>query len=217
MLLLSSCGQASVASSKGTPQARQTSPTYVAIGASDTFGIGTEDPYNESWPADLAFLMGDKIRLVNLGVPGITTHAALEAELPIALESRPQFVTIWLAVNDLVAQVPVDNYSHDLDLMLTRLQQVAPHAKIAVGNLPDLTKLPSFAHDNPLVLSRKIEVYNNAIAGVVQQHHVILVDLSGQRYNLQDFPQYISGDGLHPSAIGYERLAELFYVAISKN
>ena len=27
--------------------------TYVALGASDTFGIGANDPYNENWAADL--------------------------------------------------------------------------------------------------------------------------------------------------------------------
>ncbi|HET8840124.1 MAG TPA: GDSL-type esterase/lipase family protein [Ktedonobacteraceae bacterium] len=188
--------------------------TYVAIGASDTFGIGTDDPYNQSWPADLTFLLGGKIRMINLGVPGITADGALKSELPIALEAHPQLITVWLAVNDLATDVPVDEYSYNLDLILSRLQKSAPGARIAVGNVPDLTRVPSFSKQDPYVLSQQIDAYNSAIASVVQDHHVILVDLSGQGYNIQAFPQYISRDGLHPSAIGYERLAELFYAAI---
>src|ERR1700736_5073928 len=38
--------------------------TYVAIGASDTFGIGADDPQTESWPVDLAAKFGSDIRLV---------------------------------------------------------------------------------------------------------------------------------------------------------
>src|SRR5713101_1100073 len=41
--------------------------TYVAIGASDTFGLGTNDPYDDNWPTDLASLLGaSHIHLINL-------------------------------------------------------------------------------------------------------------------------------------------------------
>jgi acyl-CoA thioesterase I len=216
-LLLSSCAQRSQApGSKHALNSQSASLTYVAIGASDTFGTGTTDPYSQNWPDDLAVLLGGNIHLINLGIPGITTHTALSAELPVALDAHPDLVTIWLAVNDLAANVPLDSYSHDLDLVLSRLQAAAPHARIEVGNVPDLTSVPFFHSDNPVTLRQQIEAYNAAIASVVQHHHAILVDLSGQGYNLQAFPEYISSDGLHPSAAGYERLAFLFYQALLK-
>src|SRR2546421_8878417 len=41
--------------------------TYVAIGASETFGIGTETPYSENWPTDHVALLGNgHIQLINL-------------------------------------------------------------------------------------------------------------------------------------------------------
>jgi lysophospholipase L1-like esterase len=190
--------------------------TYVAIGASDTFGIGTDDPYSENWPGQLASLFKQPVHVLNLGIPGITLHAALQAELPVALDAHPGLVTVWLAVNDLATGVALPNYSHDLDTLLTRLQAAAPRAQIAVGNLPDLTSVPFFAAFQPLILRQEIRAYNGAIASLVKRHHALLVDLSGQRYNLQVFPQYISRDGLHPSSIGYLQLAELFYEALQK-
>ncbi len=188
----------------------------MAIGASDTFGIGTDDPYTQNWASDLTTLLGNQMHLVNLGIPGMTLDVALDAELPIALEAHPALVTIWLAVNDLAAQVPLTNYEHDLDLMLTRLQTAAPQARIAVGNVPDLTSVPFFASYDQTDLRQNIDAFNNVIARVVKHHHVILVDLSGQGYNLQTFPQYLSRDGLHPSAVGYAQLAQLFYQALRK-
>ena len=52
---------------------------YVAIGASDTFGIGAGDPLNDNWPNDLAGLLGSQVRVVNLGIPGADASNALQA------------------------------------------------------------------------------------------------------------------------------------------
>lgn len=217
LLLLSSCGPVRTQ----TPQVTQaqnvpSTTTYVALGASDTFGTGTGDPYNENWPLDLSKLLGPNAHLINLGVPSMTLHVALTAELPIALASHPNLVTIWLAVNDLATNVPLENYRHDLDTMLTRLQTGSPGVRIEVGNMPDLTSVPFFQDYDQEALRQQIVDYNAVIASVVQQHHAILVDLSAQGYNLQEFPEYISGDGLHPSALGYLRLAQLFFDALQQ-
>jgi acyl-CoA thioesterase I len=195
------------------PNAKLTA--YVAIGASDTFGIGTENPYDENWPTDLAALLGPShIHLINLGIPDITTHDALRLELPVALDSHPDLVTIWLGVNDIVAKVPVNNYANDLNTLLTRLRANAPHARIAIANIPDLTLLPFFAQVDQQVLSQQIQAYNTVIASNARQHQAILVDLTQQNYNLQTHPEYISDDGLHPTDIGYQQLAKLFYQAL---
>ena len=208
-------GQASNTGSLTTvPQGSHGKLTYVAIGASDTFGIGTGEPYSDNWPTDLADMLGSNVHLINLGIPGIIVHQALSVELPIALDSHPDLVTIWLAVNDLVAKVPVDSYSHDLDLLLSRLQASAPRARILVANVPDLTLLPYFQAYNPLLLQSRIQAYNAAIAGIVQQHHVILVALSQQNYNIEAHPEYISSDGLHPNDLGYMQIAKVFYAAL---
>jgi lysophospholipase L1-like esterase len=213
--VLSGCASSSSSPTRNTQSKKQAAAfTYVAIGASDTFGVGANDPYTENWPSDLTELIGGRVHLLNLGVPSMTVHNALDTELPIVLTTQPNLVTIWLAVNDLATHVPVDNYSHDLDTLLSRLQAVAPHARIEVGNVPDLTSVPFFFTYDQNTLRQEMSAYNRAIASIVKRHHTILVDLSGQSYNLQEFPQYISGDGLHPSTSGYLQIAQLFYQSL---
>jgi acyl-CoA thioesterase I len=220
ILFLASCGQSPEAQSSNPKQVNQVSDsqiTYVAIGASDTFGIGTSDPYTQNWPTDLAEKLGQRVHLINLGIPGVTLHDALNLELPVALDSHPELVTIWLGVNDIVDHVPINSYSHDLDFMLKRLRSQAPSASILIANIPDLTLLPYFISYNQQLLHQQIEQYNATIVHETQQYHTFLVDLSQQNYNLKDHPEYISNDGLHPTDLGYLQLAELFYKTLQQS
>jgi len=222
MFLLVGCselpgGQSTSNNLDSAHQASQSQLTYVAIGASDTFGIGTDDPYTQNWASDLTVELGPRVHLINLGIPGVLVHDALSLEVPIALDTHPNLITVWLAVNDIVAKVPVNSYSHDLDLLVSRLQAGVPHAIIAIANVPDLTFIPRFSKLDPhaqQVLYMQMLNYNAAIAVIVKRHHIILVDLSQQGFNLKNHPEYISGDGFHPNDIGYLQLAELFYQAL---
>jgi lysophospholipase L1-like esterase len=211
---LVSCGQSPVGQTSASSKVQQqqksgTTVTYVAIGASDTFGIGANDPYHENWASDLAQKLGKDYHLINLGIPSITVHDALNEELPVALDAHPGLVTIWLAVNDLADGVTVSSYSHDLNVLIRRLKANSPHVRIAIANVPDLMLLPYFSSYNPQLLRQLVQSYNTAIASIARDNHVILVDLSG--FDLKHFPEYISNDGLHPSTIGYFQLSELFY------
>lgn len=188
--------------------------TYVAIGASDTYGVGADDPQTQNWPADLSTLLGQRMRLINLGVPNIDVHAALGVELPIALDAHPALVTIWLAVNDLADNVPVASYAHDLDLLLTHLRAAVPHARIAVANVPDLTLLPRFKSYDVQTLRTQILAYNTVIASIVARHSALLVNL--YQSDLAQHPEYISSDGFHPNTIGYTQVAQLFYQVLKR-
>lgn len=200
---------------KTQQQKGATQTVYVAIGASDTFGVGTDAPYSESWPDDLAQLLGfSRIHLINVGIPEVTLHDALGQELPIALDAHPNLVTIWLGVNDIADGVPANSFASDLDTMLSRLRAKAPNARIAIANIPDLTLLPAFKDYDQQALLQQVQAYNIVIASAAQRYGAILVELSQQNYNLKAHPEYISDDGLHPNDIGYQQLAKLFYKAI---
>ena len=215
---LAACSIPATNGQAGTKVVVQQNPkarlTYVAIGASDTFGIGADDPATENWAADLAAKMGSGVRLINLGIPGITLHEALSVEAPVAIDAHPDLITIWLALNDLANDVPIDSYTHDLDLLLTRIQVAAPHARVAIANVPDLTLLPYFNSTDPQTLYAQVQAYNDAIASVAKHHSVIVVDLYQRWQELRNHPEYISSDGLHPSTLGYTQIADLFYQAL---
>ena len=152
--------------------------------------------------------LGPDVRLVNLGVSGSTLAQALKEQLAPALDAQPDVVTVWLAVNDLNARVPLEGYAADLDSLLGQLE--ATHARVLVGNVPDLGRLAVYRGTDPGPLQAEVSRWNTVIADTAARHGAVLVDLFGRWQEVADHPEYVSQDGFHPSTEGYQRLADLF-------
>jgi acyl-CoA thioesterase I len=190
--------------------------TYVALGASDAVGIGSNVPGSQGYVPLVAAHLPKRSHLINLGISGIQLHEALSQELPLALSTSPNLITIWLVANDFIGGVTYDHYFHDLNFLLQQLH-VGTHARIVMANLPDLTRLPAFANETPAQKSRMIvaiQQWNKEIAQLAKKYGVALVDLFSQGSQITVHPEYISGDGFHPSPSGYVQLANYFWQVI---
>lgn len=197
------------------PLDRPRAPLTVAVmGASDAWGVGSHDPDRVNWPALMAADLPPPVHLINLGVPGVTLAQATRDELPVALDSRPQVVVIWLVVNDIIDDVPIGDYMRDLRRTLALIRQREPRASVLVGNAPDLTQIPYFSGWDQNALRAQVSAWNSAIALACQEVRVSVVDLHTLWGQLGDHPEYISADGLHPSDQGMEALATVFSAAI---
>jgi acyl-CoA thioesterase I len=185
--------------------------TYVALGASDSVGIGAASPESEGWVSRLGGLLGQDVRVVNLGVNGSTIAQALREQLGPAVDARPDVVTIWLAVNDLNAGVPLQRYEADLDRLLGEMSQEG--RCVLVGNVPDLTQAPAYARSDTMALRAAIQQWNAVISRVAGRHDAAVVDLDSRWRELTERPELISADGFHPSSEGYARLAMVFFEA----
>jgi len=94
-------------------QILSTPVTYVALGASDAVGVGSNEPGSQGYVPLLAARLQKGSHLLNLGVSGIRLHEALTQELPLALNTSPTLITIWLVANDFVGGVPYNGYMKD--------------------------------------------------------------------------------------------------------
>jgi len=191
--------------------------TYVALGASDAVGVGSTQPGSQGYVPLLATRLPKGSHLVNLGISGIHLHGALSEELPIALTTSPELVTIWLVANDFVGGVTYSDYMQDLNTLLEQLR-THTRASLVMANLPDLTRLPDFANQTATQkaqMLQQIQRWNVGIAALARQYHVTLVDLYDHGSQITAHPEYISGDGFHPSPAGYVQLADIFWQAIN--
>ncbi len=189
---------------------------YVALGASDAVGIGSNQSGSQGYVPLIAAHLVKGSHAINLGISGIRLHRALTQELPLTLTISPDLVTIWLVANDFVGGVPYDDYMRDLNTLLQQLH-TNTHALIVMANLPDLTRLRIFANLTPTQRTRMllaIQHWNAGIATLAARYSVIAVDLFSQQNQLTAHPEYIGFDGFHPSPSGYVQLANIFWQAI---
>ena len=190
---------------------------YVAIGASDTVGVGASDPATGSWPARIAKLLPPGSAFVNVGVSGSIALQARTAQLPGAIAQRPTVVSIWLAVNDMNATIEPASFANDLGAIVDGLVS-ATEAKIFVGNVPDLRPVPAYKDADKVALFRLISAYNATIAAIAAKSpgRVIAVDLFTGSADLVSTIT-VSGDGFHPSDAGYQLIADRFADAMRRS
>jgi len=182
------------------------------VGASDAVGVGARNPEVDGWVPRLGARLGQNVHVVNLGVSGSTLAQAIDEQLGPAMDAHPDVVTVWLAVNDLNARVTLDVYARDLDRLLAGLSST--HARILVGNVPDLARLASAAGRDPAALDEQIGRWNEVIASTSARYGATVVDLHARWREVADHPEYLSADGFHPSSEGYARLADIFAEAL---
>ena len=113
---------------------------YVAIG--DSYSIGEGATPNESWPALMTRHLkaqGVNVDLVaNPSVTGWTTKQAIDRELPIFNESKPNFATLLIGVNDWVQGVDETTFRKHFTYLLDRMLEVLPNKKrLLVVTIPD--------------------------------------------------------------------------------
>jgi acyl-CoA thioesterase I len=212
-------------SSVEAPDAEPAAPpqTYVAVGASESVGVGAERPLVEAWPRVLYRTALDRNTVfVSLGVEGSTVAEALDEQLPLALELRPTLVTVWLNVNDLAAGVPVDDYQQQLTALVRALRQDG-RARVLVANTPPVDQLPIYQalagsrFPPPDEARALVTAYNEAVEHVADAEGAELVDLyTAGTEAVEDgtFASLVADDGFHPSTEGHASIAEVFAAAL---
>jgi lysophospholipase L1-like esterase len=183
---------------------------YVAVGASDAFGVGAI-PITNGYVFEIRDELenrGRDVALVNLGLPGANPDRIDNA---VRIFQRTgvtaDLVTVWVGANDLIAGVPVDAFADELDELLDRLQS-SMEAFVVMANLPDLTDLPRFEDQpDPDVTAQRVADFNAVITAEAAERSIPLVDL----FSIGIEDDLVSDlDGFHPNNEGHQRIADLF-------
>lgn len=189
--------------------------TYVAMGASDAVGVGATIPNEKGY----VYLIEDKlaqsvnnVNFHNLGISGQDAYEINLSQTSEAINYAPDVITLWTGGNDIRTSVSPTEFGMDLENILSALS-TNTSAEIFIGNLPDMSQLPSIQGMNlsssemALLVQNNAE-YNTIIASKALAYGAILVDLYSANYVSN--PANISADGFHPSDAGYQIMADAF-------
>ncbi|MEO8425155.1 MAG: SGNH/GDSL hydrolase family protein [Actinomycetota bacterium] len=243
MVLL--CGTACIGGGPPRPAFPSSGPSskadpivYVAVGASETAGVGTNDPFRDAWPKVFWRILPPGSVMFDFGVSGSTAREALADQVGQAVAQAPDLATVWLNVNDLIAGMSANRYGRILQQIVQALRR-GGETTVLVANTPRLDGLPVYfacrssnglyttplgnvvqcppgipSFPPPRAIRNVVDAFNREIQRVVTMEGALLVDLNALGDVPRDHPEYVSDDGFHPSSEGAAVVAAAFTTAL---
>jgi acyl-CoA thioesterase-1 len=188
---------------------------YVAIG--DSYSIGEGASPNESWPALLTRHLnaqGLHVELVaNPSRTGWTTKDAINRELPVFVDSRPNFATLLIGVNDWVQGVDETTFrKHFVYLRDQMLASLPDKERLLIVTIPDFGVTPTGArYSVGRNISEGITRFNQIVTEEAKKRALRVADIFPLSKKMGTDPSLVAKDGLHPSAKEYAEWEKIIY------
>jgi lysophospholipase L1-like esterase len=199
VLVASACSGGS--NGTGSPPASNagTAQTLLVVGTGNALGDTLDDPLRDDWPRVVYLESFPRATVfVNAAERNATVASALNRQVPIARELRPDTVLVWVGVNDMDRGVSATTFESGMTDLLRALT-TTPDARVLVADIP------ARAGDDPTVRA----AYNAAIATAVRTTGAELVPLSRRA-----FPAMEVGDDDLDLA-GHRQVADAFSEQLS--
>lgn len=198
--------------------AAQTNVTHLAcVGDSITFGSGLKNRSRDSYPAQLARMLGDQWDVKNYGVSGTTMMKQGDRpfedrkEYQAALDSKPDVVLIALGTNDSKPQnveKNPDDFAPSYREMIFRFRATNPKVKI-YACLPPPAFPENWGIRDRIIAGTIIPM----IQKVAKEEHVSIIDLhTPLKDDAAVFP-----DKVHPNPQGARLMAKIISEALTSD
>jgi len=189
---------------------------YVALGDSTGSGVGAR---NGGYVARLFKRIEERrpgSQLSNLCVSGATTADVLRGQLDRGVALNPDLVTVGIGINDIGHGVSLEQFSKNYEQILSTLKEKT-HARIVVGNLPDVSSAPRIPASMRNEYQRQIVQFSRRLEEIASQHGVTIFDIyTITTEELGSHPEYFSIDGFHPSDEGYQLWADKMWPTVAR-
>lgn len=190
---------------------------YVAIGDSFTEGlwdVSPDDARCRGWADMLAARLSDRrtqaghtpLEYANLAIRGRLLGPILTDQLPVALELKPDLVSLVGGGNDMLRPtVDIEKMVQDLEDAVVRLRTSGADVLLATGMIPA---------DNALMrhTRSRVGVYNAHVWSIARRHGASVLDLWGM-LSMRDWRMW-SPDRIHPTTEGHARVAQAALVGL---
>jgi lysophospholipase L1-like esterase len=188
---------------------------YVAIG--DSYSIGEGASPNESWPAVMTRHLNSQgvhtDLVANPSVTGWTTKQAIDRELSVFNESKPNFATLLIGVNDWVQGVDETTFRKHFTYLLDRMLEVLPNKKqLLVVTIPDFGVTPTgpkYARGRDI--SEGLSRFNQIVTEEAKKRGLLVVDVFPLSKKMGSDRSLVAADGLHPSAKEYAEWEKIIF------
>src|ERR1700737_3815551 len=183
----------------------------------DSYSNGEGASPNESWPAVLTRHLaanGVPVELVaNPSVTGWTTQQAIDHELPVFRNAKPNFATLQIGVNDWVQSVDPETFRKNFTLLVDQMLGALPiKNRLLILAIPDFGVTPTgpkYARGRDI--SEGIASFNKIITEESTKRGLRVVDIFPVSKEMGDDRSLVAADGLHPSAKEYAEWEKIIF------
>jgi lysophospholipase L1-like esterase len=153
--------------------------------------------------------------VANPSITGWTTKDAIDRELPIFIESNPNFASLQIGVNDWCRGVDEANFRKRFAFLLDRMLSVLPDKKrLLVVTIPYFGVTPTgprYARGRDI--SKGISRFNQIVNEEAKNSGLTVVDVFPLSKNMASDKSLVAADGLHPSAKEYAEWEKIIFPA----
>ncbi|MBO0422458.1 esterase [Enterococcus plantarum] len=177
----------------------------VLFGDSITAGYGEEaiTPILQNLiTEDLAAQNYEEVMIVNAGMPGDTTQAAMNRLDKEVVAEQADIVTIFFGANDTNSDnlVPLEKYAENIETMINKIGK--EKVILLTPSYVDCARKPTRADD-------RIREYVERVKVIGAKYEIPVIDLYKAMVVYPGTDEFLQADGLHFSKTGYDLLAAL--------
>lgn len=189
---------------------RDSTISFLALG--DSYTIGQSVAPSENFLNQTVNILREHHLLVSdpdiIATTGWTTSDLISAISSISQRTY-SCVTLMIGVNNQYQGRSIEEYKNEFRSLLESAIRYAGHAKnhVYVLSIPDYSVTPFARKLDTTKISNEIDVYNGINKTIALQLGVNYLDITPISRESKNNPLLIAADGLHPSAIQYEKWA----------
>lgn len=201
------------------------------VGDSITFGARLDHPDEDSYPAQLQLMMGNKYEVMNFGVGGCTLirkgRPTVWDQLSKIKAANPDMVIISLGTNDTCGMGTCgdrkcweyrDEYASDYRDLIDTMRTWSSRPQIWLcAPSPMVLETPGLSEERQEGLSirkPRLQELITMISEIVEEKETNFIDLNTP---LDHRPElFTEEDGVHPNQAGYRAIAELVYEGLKQ-
>ncbi len=195
--------------------------SYLALG--DSYTIGEQVPIYDSFPYQAVQLLRNKS--MDFCAPeiiaktGWTTDELSEGISKTKLLREYDLVSLLIGVNNQYRGRGIENYKEEYEKILQSAIQFAgnKHERVFVLSIPDWGITPFAEGRDRSKIAAEIDDYNNACKLITESHHCHYIDITVSQRKVGTLPEFLAGDGLHPSGKEYAKWAVKLSEAVKLN
>jgi lysophospholipase L1-like esterase len=191
--------------------------SWLALGDSYTIGQGVNQsdrfPYQSLEFLKIKFFQTK--RLTYVAKTGWTSADLLKSMGEQNLDGH-NFVSLLIGVNDQYQGIDTSTYRKNFTLLLNRSIELAggDQRRVLVISIPDYSITPLGKQLLDTLKTRKeIDLFNGINKRIAYQNKCTYLDITELGRSAKNNPDWVSQDGLHPSALAYRKWAELIFAS----